>query len=74
MELTKILIKTYNFKLAFKKQEFLCLNLWIDEFKRADVKISVGIGCSWFNSEGNGVRAGANDWVIVYSHNLYRHD
>ena len=41
----KIPIKTYNFKLALKKQEFSWLNLWMDEFERAvGVKVGVGIG------------------------------
>ena len=44
----KIPNKTYNFKLALKKQEFPWLNLWMDEFERkVDVKVGIGIGCSW---------------------------
>ena len=44
----KVPIKTYNFKLACKKQEFPWLNLWMDEFESAfGVKVDVGIGFSW---------------------------
>ena len=44
----KIPIKTYNFKLALKKQEFLWLNLRMDEFQRTlSVKVDIEIGCSW---------------------------
>ena len=44
----KIPIKTYNFKLALKKQEFSWLNLWMDEFESVvGVKVGVEIGCSW---------------------------
>ena len=43
----KIPIKTYNFKLALKKQEFSWINLWMDEFETAlGVKVGVGIGYS----------------------------
>ena len=43
-------IKTYNFKLALKKQEFSWINLWMDEFESTlGVKVGVGIDCSWYH-------------------------
>ena len=48
----KIPIKTYNFKLALKKQEFSWLNLWMDELESTlGLEVGVGIGCSWFHQK-----------------------